>query len=584
RQMLLVGDETENVPLYYHMFDNFQIQFGREEFCLVTGLKFGVEYWADYNDEDEPIPFRRRVFPSSLDGKHITGKNVEELIKSKSFSKLDDDDAVSLCCIGILQLVLLGVEDRRAVPNWILRLANDRDGWDDYQLRNANVKCWLPLYATEPTNEIDKRSYSIFGFTWAFKTWILEVFRSERNEYYTRHRRYPKVVAWTSNKNFYPHMLHDFLHRRVPAERLIPDEVEAGSVPSEFYQDFQEQRSGLDQIMEDLNVGTRANREPIIVDQHYGISDLSGFQSIQGGPSSFQTPTNNSFFNMGTPINWQTPMPSQPGSSNWQSQMPVYTPTPNWQPPIPSHPGDAGLCDPNKLDRPGKEQRPSIYIQSPYTPLPPTTELPKKQVGKTKKKSKNDNLSPLNLGNAFAHDNVGGDDILITGVHDTGIYFTYENVDPNKVTRQEYNDFTDFILNPYQVYLDCYMMGYLVPEFFWRQLVPHLCMPRSHSVDNPNNEGWLSGDQMNSWIEILIRSRPQDADWTVSKSGTACVHPENNRFLIQTDPHIIGMLDGSTRPYPSWKNVNWVYMPINVGGNHWVTSAVNLPHSIFVCL
>ncbi|GKA25607.1 hypothetical protein Tco_0711716 [Tanacetum coccineum] len=119
-------------------------------------------------------------------------------------------------------------------------------------------------------------------------------------------------------------------------------------------------------------------------------------------------------------------MPSQPGSFNWQSQMPAYTPTPNWQPLIPSHPGDTGLCD----SRPRRVQRPSVYIQSPYTPLPATTELPKEQVGKTKKNSKNDNLSPLNLGNAIAHDNVGGDDVLITGVHDTGIYFTYENVDP----------------------------------------------------------------------------------------------------------------------------------------------------------
>ncbi|GJT46313.1 hypothetical protein Tco_0955028 [Tanacetum coccineum] len=474
RQMLLVGGETENVPLYYHMYDNFQIQFGREEFCLVTGLKFGVEYSADYDDEDKPILFRRRVFSSCLD--------------------------------GILQLVLLGVQDRRTVPNWILRLENDRDGWDDYprgshvwptlyyQLRDANVKHWLPLYATEPTNEDDNKSYSIFGFTWAFKG-------------------------------------------RVPAEILIPDEVEAGS-------DFQEQRSGLDQMMkqgqnifdsmkkymEDLNVGTGANREPIIVDQHYGISDLSIFQSIQGGPSSFQTPTNHSFFNMGTPINWQTPRPSsrpsprpsQPGSSNWQSQMPAYTPSPSWKLPIPSHHGDASLCDP----RPRREQHPSVYMQSPYTPLPPTTELPKKRVGITKKKCKNDNLSPLNLRNAFAYNNAGGDDVVITGVHDT------------------------------------------VPEFFWRQLVPHLCMPRSHSLDNPNNEGWLSGDQMNAWIEILIRSRPQDADWTVSKSGTTCVHNENNQFMIQTDPHIIGTLDGSTRPYPSWKNINWVYMPINVGGNH----------------
>ncbi|GKD17534.1 hypothetical protein Tco_1206692 [Tanacetum coccineum] len=342
RQMLLVGDETKNVPLYYHMFDNFEIKYGRGEFCFVIGLKFGVEYLADYNGDDKPIPFRRRVFSSSLDGKPIIGKNVEEFIKSKWFSKLDDDDAVSQCCIGILQ--------------------------------DANVRCWLPLYATEPTNEVDKKSYSIFEFTWAFKTWILEVFREGSNEYYTRHRHYPRVVAWSSNKKIYRHMLRDFIHGRVPAERLIPDEIEARSgwwvssrayfdgrvseaerppchlnrqnnyeVPSEFYQDFQEQRSGLDQMMkqgqnifektnkfmEDMSVGTGANKEPIIVDQHYGISDLTGFQSIQGGPSSFQTPTNNSFFNIGTPINWQTQRLSQPGGSNCQSQMPAYTPTPN---------------------------------------------------------------------------------------------------------------------------------------------------------------------------------------------------------------------------------------------------------------
>nr|GEV79170.1 protein ALP1-like isoform X1 [Tanacetum cinerariifolium] len=155
RNMVRDENENENVPLYYHMLDNFQIQFEREDFCLVIGLKFGVEYWADYNDEDEPIPFRRRVFLSSLDGKPITEKNVEELIKSKSFSKLDDDDAVSLCYVDI------GGVSRRP------------------------------------------------------------------NEYYTRHRRYPRVVAWSSNKKFYRNMLRDFLHGRVPAKILIPDEIEA---------------------------------------------------------------------------------------------------------------------------------------------------------------------------------------------------------------------------------------------------------------------------------------------------------------------------------------------------------------------
>ncbi|GJW68390.1 retrovirus-related pol polyprotein from transposon TNT 1-94 [Tanacetum coccineum] len=264
RQMLLVGGETENVPLYYHMYDNFQIQFGREEFCLVTGLKFEVEYLDYYDGKDKPIPFWRRVFPSRLDGKCITEKD----------------------------LVLLGLEDRRLVPNWILRLEKDRDGWDDYpwgsyvwptlyyNLKDANVKRWLPLYAIESINEDGKKSYSILGFTWAFKTWILEVFRLGPNEFYTRHMRYPRIVAWTSNKKFYRPMLRDFLHGRVPAERLIPDEVEAGSgwwlssrayfdgcvtererrpphlnrenhyeVPSDIYREFQEQRSGMDQMM-----------------------------------------------------------------------------------------------------------------------------------------------------------------------------------------------------------------------------------------------------------------------------------------------------------------------------------------------
>ncbi|GJV21565.1 phospholipase-like protein [Tanacetum coccineum] len=36
------------------------------------------------------------------------------------------------------------------------------------------------------------------------------------------------------------------------------------------------------------------------------------------------------------------------------------------------------------------------------------------------------------------------------------------------------------------------------------------------------------------------------------------------------------MLDGSSRPYPSWDEVDIVYMPINTGGNHWVTGILNL--------
>nr|GEY55773.1 hypothetical protein [Tanacetum cinerariifolium] len=247
----------------------------REEFCLVTGLKFKVENWTDYNDEKEPVPFRRRVFCSSLDGRPIRGKNVETLINSQAFKTFDDNDAVSLCCVGILRLVLLGLEDRRLVPNWILR--------DNY----------------------------------VFRDWYHMRLRLDRDEFKEQRRGYKQMME--KSDDMYENM---------------------------------------SRFMEDMSVGqVPLAKEPIIADQHYGISDLSGFQSYQGVPSAFHTLANNiSFFNMAMPSSWQTPIPSYLGTPNSQPPIPSHPGTSNWQNPMtsyslnlphpmPSHPHDAGLLN-----------------------------------------------------------------------------------------------------------------------------------------------------------------------------------------------------------------------------------------------
>nr|GEX59205.1 hypothetical protein [Tanacetum cinerariifolium] len=176
-QLEAEGNENGNVPLYYYITDNIKIQFRRKEFWVVTCLRFGVENLADYNDGELPILFRRRVFSLSLDGEHNTSNMVFRIIDDELFDRLHDDDAVSLCCLGILQLVSLGVEGKPKIPDWMLRLENDRVGWDNYpwgsylwptlysQLKNTNVRRWPKLYATQPTTKIDKKSYSIFGYT-----------------------------------------------------------------------------------------------------------------------------------------------------------------------------------------------------------------------------------------------------------------------------------------------------------------------------------------------------------------------------------------------------------------------------------
>nr|GEV34251.1 phospholipase-like protein [Tanacetum cinerariifolium] len=229
-EMQIRKQKIEEIKAVQHQ----DIKKHMEEFCLVSGLKFGVKNSTDYNKAKDPISFRRRVFSSDLDGIPIRGKDVLLLIESDVFKKLDDNDVVSLCCVCILQLVLLGVEDRRHVPNWILRLANDRLSWDNYpwgsyvwptlykHLRDANVKRWQLLYPVVLQMKLTRKVIQLKV--------LLGCSREATDDYYTRYRRHPRIVAWSSKHKFYRNMLKPMLHvSQLPVEGLVSDETEARS-------------------------------------------------------------------------------------------------------------------------------------------------------------------------------------------------------------------------------------------------------------------------------------------------------------------------------------------------------------------
>ncbi|GJX36082.1 hypothetical protein Tco_0247639 [Tanacetum coccineum] len=300
--------------------------------------------------------------------------------------------------------------------------------------------------------------------------------------------------------------------RNMPAARLTPDDNEARSdwwISSRAYFDgfigqFDEQKREIERnkkevhdikeemrkFREEMKVQSvrQENKEPIIADQHYGLSDFSQFQSMQGGPSSFPGHVNSSYFNMGTPPNFQTPMSSQPGSSVWQRQIrvPSHMGRQNLQTTIETHDDVDGIFD----------------------------------------QGKKANLSPLNLGGAFEDDNVEENNVTFLGSQITGNFIMYENMDPAKVRRGNYVNLPAFLNDPHQVYLDCYMKGYIVPVSFWHQLVPHFCMPDMHRLSHDTPIGWLSEEHINSWMKLIIRRRAADAKWTMAYTSTISVHPE----------------------------------------------------------
>nr|GEX64099.1 arogenate dehydratase/prephenate dehydratase 6, chloroplastic-like [Tanacetum cinerariifolium] len=371
--------EVQEFTSFLRVLGSYPMDMTPEEFCLVAGLRFGVENKEEY-DTQANLPFRRRVFLSHLDGQPITDIDIANAIAGPIFAELYDDDAVGLCCLGILQLVLLGAESRRNAPEWLLRIANDRVAWNKYpwgsyvwptlysQLRNANVRRWGPMYVDQPTNEDDPTTYSIFGYTWAFK-----------------------------------------------------EEMNSQPVRQE-------------------------NTVPINVGQHYGFSDFCQFQSMQGGLSSFK----------GTPSNFQTPMRSQPGSSDWQRQMPEQSASHYWQPSlqpgsyysfgqVPSHIGRPnlqttietqhnvdGIVDRNILNRRKRQKLHSKYLVTPFTAQPPTTMVPKQRVSKTKNKGNKANLSPFNLGGVLEGYNEEDNNVMFFSSKFTGNILFYENVDPAK--------------------------------------------------------------------------------------------------------------------------------------------------------
>ncbi|GJU19785.1 phospholipase-like protein [Tanacetum coccineum] len=212
----------------------------RSKLSLIKSLKDDTEAVPfTYTINGHEIQFEDEFGIPHVDGSNIIGQMLINKIHSEEFYSLRDEDVVAVCLLAVLHMVLLGQEPKNNVPNWWLSLVDDINMWEKYpwgsyiwpklyrQLKDANPKRWDRFYASlrDPIRRPAK--YTLSGFTWAFKTWILEAYKERALNYYTHVDRHPRAVAWVNAETFYRSYLEAFFEGAEPIRRLRADAFEA---------------------------------------------------------------------------------------------------------------------------------------------------------------------------------------------------------------------------------------------------------------------------------------------------------------------------------------------------------------------
>nr|GEV44456.1 phospholipase-like protein [Tanacetum cinerariifolium] len=120
--------------IIFHIGDHW-LEFGRKEFCLITGFRFGQD-----------------------SEKHV-------LRDKNTWLNMWDEDAVRLCLLIASELVFMGKEKRDFLTKHIMWLVDDFDAWNDYPCNTqpkpkvSSLKPYQPSQArNEYVNDISTRS------------------------------------------------------------------------------------------------------------------------------------------------------------------------------------------------------------------------------------------------------------------------------------------------------------------------------------------------------------------------------------------------------------------------------------------
>ena len=171
-------DKHYDLSLIYHV-NGHLLHFGRREFQLITGFRFGTPTLRGFRTG--PFQFRDRVFPEKI-GEHLRNIDLLSLIEDdEAFYKITDEDAIRVCLLLVLEVIFMGRELISVVADPLVRMVDCLETWNDFpwgehiwrtlyeQILNVNSFQLEVFHKGLNMNPKFQPSYSLGGFIFPFK-------------------------------------------------------------------------------------------------------------------------------------------------------------------------------------------------------------------------------------------------------------------------------------------------------------------------------------------------------------------------------------------------------------------------------
>ncbi|XVF75184.1 hypothetical protein PTKIN_Ptkin13bG0167000 [Pterospermum kingtungense] len=169
---------------WFRIGDNL-ICFGKQEFCLITGLKFGTSAFdtnAVYRPSDDGLWMK--IFK----GLQISTKDLWDRFKKGEFNE-NRDIAIKVALVLLAELVLMAGDGRGCVRSWVWELVDNRDAWDKFPWGKYVFQMTLhylnKIQSPPPRTQksVDKINYNFYGFPITLQVWAYEAIKELGDEF-----------------------------------------------------------------------------------------------------------------------------------------------------------------------------------------------------------------------------------------------------------------------------------------------------------------------------------------------------------------------------------------------------------------